>query len=189
MKRITLTVVALLAMVALVATAMASSSHTASATATVKLTKTKLGSILTTGSGFTIYEFSIDGRNRDKCAAMAGCETAWPLVTAKGRPTAGSGVNAKLLGTIKVGGVSQVTYAGHPLYRFIKDSKGTTDGVGVTAFGGVWNALTAAGKTAHAASSTGSAPSSAGSGSTTPPSTPAPTTSSTPTTPAAPAGW
>jgi predicted lipoprotein with Yx(FWY)xxD motif len=162
MKRITLALVALLAMVALVATAMAnSSSHKASSTATVKLTHTKLGSILTTGGGFTVYEFSLDGRNRDRCVAMTGCATAWPPVTAKGRPTAGSGLNARLLGTIKLpGGTSQVTYAGHPLYRFIKDSAGTTDYVGVSAFGGVWDALNAAGKTVRAASSTASAPSS-----------------------------
>jgi hypothetical protein len=36
----------------------------------------------------------------------------------------------------------QVTYAGHPLYTFVDDSKpGEANGNGSSAFGGEWNAL------------------------------------------------
>ena len=41
----------------------------------------------------------------------------------------------------------QVTYNGHPLYSFVKDTKsGDTNGEGLTAFGGSWFAVSPAGK-------------------------------------------
>ena len=56
-----------------------------------------------------------------------------------GPPTAGSGINAKLLGTIKVTGGNEVTYAGHPLYTFISGTKpGVISGEGNTSFGAPW---------------------------------------------------
>jgi hypothetical protein len=81
---------------------------------------------------------------------------------ATGAPTATSGANAALLGTSKrVDGRTQVTYNGHPLYRFIKDvSPGQTNGQGVTAFGGSWFAVTPAGNKAGRASSPNSVSSS-----------------------------
>ena len=43
----------------------------------------------------------------------------WPAITTVGKPVAGPGVNAKLLGTVHRKGVgTQVTYRGHPLYLF-----------------------------------------------------------------------
>jgi hypothetical protein len=66
------------------------------------------------------------------------------------------GANAALLGTTKrADGTTQVTYNGHPLYRFIKDvNPGQTNGQGVVAFGGSWFAVTVAGSQAgHASSS------------------------------------
>jgi len=39
-----------------------------------------------------------------------------------------------------------VTYKRHPLYTFVKDTKkGQTNGEGVNAFGGTWDAVSAAG--------------------------------------------
>lgn len=43
----------------------------------------------------------------------------WPALTSAGRPVAGSGVRAGLLGTVHRSGIgNQVAYAGHPLYLF-----------------------------------------------------------------------
>ena len=79
------------------------------------------------------------------------------MVTAKA--TAGGGLTASKLGTItRSDGAQQVTYNGHPLYTFIKDTKpGETTGQGVTAFGAAWFALTPSGnQAATPASSSGS---------------------------------
>ena len=45
-----------------------------------------------------------------------------------------------------VDGKAQVTYNGHPLYRFSGDQKpGDTNGQGVSAFGGLWYAVSPTG--------------------------------------------
>ncbi len=62
-------------------------------------------------------------------------------------PRASHGIKRSLLGTIKIrGGAVQVTYAGHPLYRYSGDvSPGATDYVGTHQFGGIWRAITPSG--------------------------------------------
>jgi hypothetical protein len=75
-----------------------------------------------------------------------------------GKPTAGRGVRAALLGTTKrSGGKRQVTYNGHPLYRFQGDHKaGDVNGQGINAFGARWYVVSPSGK-AITRASTGSA--------------------------------
>jgi predicted lipoprotein with Yx(FWY)xxD motif len=116
---------------------------------TVELHHTNLGDILTTSSGFTLFEFSRDQHDRNSCVSLTGCPQAWPALQTSAKPTAGSGVRASLLSTIKLpGGAMQVTYAGHPLYLYSGDSRaGETGYVGVSAFGGVWDAMGSAGNT------------------------------------------
>jgi predicted lipoprotein with Yx(FWY)xxD motif len=138
-KRISIPLAAILA-VAVAAVA-------AAATPTVKLANTHVGRILVNGRGFTLYAFSRDGHNKDVCVTKPGCTMTWPPLTTITKPTAGPGLKGKLLGTIKLpNGSRQVTYAGHPLYRYAFDSRGTTDYVGISQFGGEWDALTASGK-------------------------------------------
>lgn len=123
----------------------------AARSATVKLAHTSAGTILVTGSGFTLYEFTADKRNRDHCMKVSGCTSVWPPLTVSGHPTAGSGVRRSLLGTISIGhGHHQVTYAGHPLYRYTGDStRGDTSYIGANEFGGFWYGLTAKGHAVH----------------------------------------
>jgi predicted lipoprotein with Yx(FWY)xxD motif len=68
------------------------------------------------------------------------------LITS-GKPLATGGAKASLLGTTKrADGRPQVTYNHHPLYTFVKDTKkGQTNGEGLTAFGGKWEANSPAG--------------------------------------------
>jgi predicted lipoprotein with Yx(FWY)xxD motif len=114
-----------------------------SAAATVQLRHTSLGSILVSGSGRTLYEFTRDHGDKSSCVAISGCSEVWPSLKASGRPTAGSGIKASLLSTT---GGKQVTYAGHPLYTYSGDSgPGKTSYVGAKQFGGTWYALTASG--------------------------------------------
>jgi predicted lipoprotein with Yx(FWY)xxD motif len=150
MRRIMIFASTAFAAVVVAATAVAHTSTPvarAAAAPTIKVATTKLGMILETGSGFTVYEFTADGRNEDVCQARSGCTGAWPPLTSTTKPTAGAGVNAHLLGTIKLAhGGTQVTYAGHPLYRYALDSRGATDYVGAKEFGGSWYAMTSAAK-------------------------------------------
>jgi predicted lipoprotein with Yx(FWY)xxD motif len=122
--------------------------HAAGAT-TVKLRSTGVGKVLVNSSGFTLYEFSKDSRNTNTCVKVKGCAKTWPALTTSGHPKAGPGVKASLLSTITLsGGVKQVTYAGHALYTYSESTEaGETSYVGVKAFGGSWDALSASGAT------------------------------------------
>jgi predicted lipoprotein with Yx(FWY)xxD motif len=102
--------------------------------------------ILVNGRGFTVYAFGHDSRNHDSCLAINGCAAAWPPVRTSGRPRAGRGVRSSLLGTIRISGGLQVTYAGHALYTYSGDSSpGSTGYIGFSLSGGVWSALRSTG--------------------------------------------
>ncbi len=60
---------------------------------------------------------------------------------------AGSGATQSLLGTtMRTDGAAQVTYNGHPLYKFSGDTKpGDTTGEGNTGFGAGWDVVSPAG--------------------------------------------
>jgi predicted lipoprotein with Yx(FWY)xxD motif len=138
---------------------------TSGASATVGVANSSLGSILVNSTGHTLYLFKADSSTSSACTGA--CATAWPPLVASGTPTAGTGLTASKLGTItRSGGTHQVTYNGHPLYLFIKDTKpGQTTGQGVTAFGAAWFALTPSGSQASTpASSSGSSSASGGLG-------------------------
>jgi predicted lipoprotein with Yx(FWY)xxD motif len=129
----------------------ASGSAKARKPATVKLRATKLGRILVDARGRTLYEFRKDKRGgRSRCSG--DCAADWPPLTTSGRPRAGAGVSARLLGTVRRrGGARQVTYDGHPLYRFFADGgPGDTNGQGLKAFGARWYAMKASGARAGA---------------------------------------
>jgi predicted lipoprotein with Yx(FWY)xxD motif len=135
------------------------------AQATVGVANSGLGSILVNSAGRTLYLFKADSSTSSACTGA--CASAWPPLLTTGTPTAGTGLTASKLGTItRSGGNRQVTYNGHPLYLFIKDTKpGQTTGQGVTAFGAAWFALTPSGSQASApASSSGSGGASGGLG-------------------------
>jgi predicted lipoprotein with Yx(FWY)xxD motif len=101
---------------------------------TVALRTTKLGKVLVAGrSGRTLYLFAKDTKNHSNCSGQ--CAQAWPPLLVSARPSAGSGVSHSKLGAIKRGNSHQVTYAGHPLYYFVSDTKaGQTTGEGVQKF-------------------------------------------------------
>jgi predicted lipoprotein with Yx(FWY)xxD motif len=95
--------------------------------------------------GKTVYLFEGDKNGKPTCAGA--CATLWPPVTDSSMPTAGSGLNKSLLGTVKrPDGSTQVTYGGHPLYYYSGDSgSGTALGQGMSAFGAEWYVLNAKG--------------------------------------------
>jgi predicted lipoprotein with Yx(FWY)xxD motif len=128
------------------APATGGSTAKASSAAKVELSTTKLGKVLATSSGRTLYMFGADKGHKSSC--FGACAKAWPPLTTHGKPKAGKGVSASKLGTIsRGGGVKQVTYNGHPVYRFQGDTGARqANGEGINAFGGIWHALSAKGK-------------------------------------------
>lgn len=110
----------------------------------VKLRDSQFGPVLFSGADRALYLFTRDARRRSRC--YGDCAVAWPPFYAKGRPRAGKGVDAALLGTTKRrGGRRQVTYRGQPLYFYVSDPKGQVLCNDIVEFGGTWFALDAAG--------------------------------------------
>jgi predicted lipoprotein with Yx(FWY)xxD motif len=128
------------------ATASSKTATASTKTATVRVANSRLGRILVDSTGRTLYLFKADVGTKSKC--FGACATAWPPLRTGRKPAVRSGARAGLVGTTKRSdGARQVTYNGHPLYLFIKDHKpGDVTGQGVTAFGGAWFAVSAAGK-------------------------------------------
>jgi len=128
-----------------VAGAQSATPSTSRAT-TVKAANSSLGRIVVDAKGRTLYLFEKDARGRSSCSGA--CAQAWPPLLTSGKPSAGKGVRASLLGvTRRANGMRQVTYRGHPLYRYYGDTRpGQTYGEGLRLYGAGWYALTPAGK-------------------------------------------
>jgi len=121
--------------------------RTAAAAASVSVRSTKYGQVLVDSKGDTLYLWAKD--KKDKTVCSDACESVWPLVLVTGKPTAGPGVSASMLGTIAVTDSSkqrELTYNGHPLYRYVSDVKpGDIKGQGNTTFGAPWWLVSPAG--------------------------------------------
>jgi predicted lipoprotein with Yx(FWY)xxD motif len=109
--------------------------------------------ILVTASGLTLYYWTQDLGKKSTCVndPTYHCSKWWPPLLTTGAPVATAGAMKSLLGTTKrADGKTQVTYAGHPVYRFVgvgsppPDKKaGDVNGQG---FISQWWALSPAGK-------------------------------------------
>ena len=105
--------------------------------ATVSTRKGQLGTFLVDGKGRTLYLFEKDTGKRSRCS--------------------GACAQASLLSTSRRGnGSRQVTYGGHPLYRFAPDTApGQTLGQGVDGFGALWWVVARSGNAITSSSSPG----------------------------------
>jgi predicted lipoprotein with Yx(FWY)xxD motif len=121
----------------------------AAAGATVTIANSPLGKILVDGKGRTLYDFPPDARGASTC--YGACAALWPPLTTNGKPKAGPGAKAPLLGTTKRSdGKVEVTYGGHPLYYYVADTKrGETTGQGLNQFGAPWWVISPAGNEIH----------------------------------------
>lgn len=88
---------------------------------------------LVDGEGRSLYLFTLDTERTSTCEG--DCAGAWPPFL--GDPVAGDGVDQTRLGNAERGnGAIQVTYGGHPLYRYSADDEaGDTGGHG---FNDLW---------------------------------------------------
>jgi len=127
-------------------------------TIALKLAKTKkLGKILVSASGYTVFVFSGDGKNVDNCQTIPGCTNVWVPMTFGGKKPinpatlgVGPGLKQSLLSSVAMDAnyfnTPQATYNGYPLYTNAKDVvQADTKYVGESADGGKWYALNAAG--------------------------------------------
>jgi predicted lipoprotein with Yx(FWY)xxD motif len=164
LKRIVLATVFAIALAAAGVAAAAAVTHHSSARSLsasqatagrITLHKTKLGKVLATSSGRTLYLFMADKHGRSSCYGQ--CAGYWPPLMKKGKLRAGTGVRAKLLGTTKrKNGKLQVTYNGHPVYEFSLDTgSGQIKGQAQNFFGGKWYVVSAGGKAIKATAPAG----------------------------------
>ena len=105
-----------------------------------------LGRIVVDGTGRTLYLFEKDKNRRSAC--YGACAQYWPPLISHGKPIARAGAKQSLVATTRRrNGSMQVTYAGHPLYRYIGDTRpGQTNGAGLQDFGGGWDPISPSGK-------------------------------------------
>jgi predicted lipoprotein with Yx(FWY)xxD motif len=121
------------------APASASGAPMIPAKAVLTVQKTKIGYVLATGTGMTVYWFSKDAKGGTS-ACTGTCATSWPAVTGTPVPAAGVTLTGKLGTITRPGGVVQATYNGYPLYTYAGDmSPGQTSGNGA---GGAWHVIT-----------------------------------------------
>jgi predicted lipoprotein with Yx(FWY)xxD motif len=111
----------------------------------VHVVRSQYGPILGDGAGQAFYVF---GKERSSVSECYGrCARAWPPVLTAGRPHAGAGARARLLGTTRRrGGRLQVTYAGRPLYYYAGDAPGRVLCHDVVEFGGRWQVVRSTGR-------------------------------------------
>ena len=83
--------------------------------------------ILVDAAGRTLYMFTSDTNGSDTVCTPTGpygaeCPLIWPPLTSSGKPRAGRGIEAALLGVYtRSDGKRQVTYNRHPLFYFHGD--------------------------------------------------------------------
>lgn len=141
----------------------AAATRSGEGSATVSVRNSALGRILVDAQGRTLYLFKADSGSVSACDGA--CAVAWPPLLVRGNPIVGGGADRSLVATIHgPSGARQLTYDGHPLYRFVDDQKpGEVNGDGVTAFGASWYGLSPAGdEVAPAFSARGAGASSSG---------------------------
>jgi len=126
------------ALTAAVALPAGAASAAPAAAASVSVRDSAYGRILFDGRGRALYAFTRDPLRRSACAGA--CARAWPPFLVSGRPAAGAGVRAGLVGVIRrADGARQATYAGRPLYYYVGDDRpGVVRCQNVFEYGGLW---------------------------------------------------
>jgi predicted lipoprotein with Yx(FWY)xxD motif len=124
---------------------VAGSPAAASATVSLAAISGIPGEVLVGSNLHTLYLFEADTNGTPTCTGA--CAAVWPPDIVTGTPSAGSGVNQALLGTVtRSDGTTQVTYNHHPLYYYAGDTgAGTANGQGSTSFGAAWFVVNASG--------------------------------------------
>ena len=112
----------------------------------VQAHSSQYGRVLFDQRGFVLYAFTADTRRASKC--YGACAKAWPPLLARSAAKALRGIDRAKLGTvIRRNGTKQVTYAGHPLYYYVGDTKPAQILCqNVREYGGLWLVVAPSGK-------------------------------------------
>jgi len=118
--------------------AMPTSPSSGLATA-LKTETTRVGQVLASSGGLTLYYYSEDKPGSGKSVCTGACATAWPPLAAPVKAPAGVHLPGKLGVITRPNGVKQVTLNGYPLYRYADDkAPGQAAGNGIE---GYWHVI------------------------------------------------
>ena len=139
MPMVTMRLIALLAIAAALPLAACGSSSNGSSTTTktpvATADKANVGRVVVDAQGRTLYRFTAEAQGRPVCTGA--CLQTW----LPARAASTSGLPAHVATVRRDDGVLQLTYDGHPLYRYSGDrSKADATGEGV---GGQWYVIKA----------------------------------------------
>jgi predicted lipoprotein with Yx(FWY)xxD motif len=109
-----------------------------------------VGMVVVDGRGRTVYLLTSGDHTNVPCDDASGCTKVWPdlpLPQGTSSATAGSGLQASLLSTMKLSdGQTYPTYNGWLMYEYVADAgSGQAHGQGIQSFGGTWYAISPAG--------------------------------------------
>jgi predicted lipoprotein with Yx(FWY)xxD motif len=128
------------------ADAAAAQAASRSGSAALRVGSSPYGRMLFDGRRRALYLFTRDRSGPSRC--YGDCARAWPPYLVEGRPRAGRGVRAGLIGTVRRrDGTRQVTYRGRPLYFYVGDRRaGQVSCQNVVEFGGRWLVVAPSGR-------------------------------------------
>ena len=128
---------ALAALAALLTLVLADTAMAAGTTVSVR-DSGRYGRYLTDGQGRTLYLFTRERGSASRC--YGACARAWPPLLTRGAPRASGSARANLLGTTRRrDGSRQVTYNGHPVYYYVRETRAAQIFCqDVVEFGGTW---------------------------------------------------
>lgn len=119
-----------------------SASGTAASATVVTKAQSGYGTVLATPSGRDLFVLTSDAAGT---TCSGSCTKEWHPLIASGKVTAGPGLNASLLSTVRRSdGRTQVTYDKRPLYTYAGSD--TTGAAGVMGDGGIWYLIAPSGK-------------------------------------------
>jgi predicted lipoprotein with Yx(FWY)xxD motif len=111
----------------------------------VKARGSEYGRVLVDARGRTLYLLDSETGARSEC--YGDCARAWPPLLTEGAPRARGDASQGLLGrTRRRGGARQVTYRGHPLYRYAPEGPRQILCQDVFEYGGTWLVVRPSGK-------------------------------------------
>ena len=121
----------------------------ATQTTALKTESTRVGTILASSRGLTLYYYSEDKPGSGRSVCTGSCATAWPPLAAPVRAPAGVRLPGPLGMITRPGGVTQVTINGYPIYTYAGDkAPGQDTGNGIE---GAWRIIKIHATTAAAA--------------------------------------